>query len=908
MSAGTTLGVGVLAPPIIDVTSLKLPKPSKGAIRKAVLPIAAIAGAALGSLPLWFIWAAMSSPILGKIIFSGITILIFVLPLAGISAGIVEETFFKEKKSEPRGTADASSTRVSRPRRPGTTLLFAPTQRAGVLMTYAWNICRLQLSQEQINGWLEGYSITGDRLRELLQQFRMTLDEKDNAQRVTAFEGLLKSELSPATEKVKEEKPMPAPAPFKPLVKAGTTTPTGTPILDQQGNPLIFQAAATVNDIVTALQRNSISTVDKIEDILTVIQRYFKLIRIRAPDKTQDISSYQIEFRRDVKNYAFLEIPSDEKPKDEKPKIVIDAALLNLPNIQPQDLLPFLTFVLGHEGSHAPLQKPFVTGHAPALAGADEAKAQEIDLERFKHFSKAHKESVIRVLVQLNAEPEYTAKLRSLVDVEGPPRPDWDVGYEIMPDIRISPAAEVTGISSTIRSGSALEGTLEQRRMNLYMQISATNPVTCDLRTIQIYAVELRNLIASTGDSTITGAINIWNRLDLRNDEALERFLVEASALTNYDIFQMPVMLLMRYLHQNNDPAADERVVDRFERLLSIVNKRFSADSFSIELPTPGGVHAQRSVEELIAENNLIRELAETVATAVSSPLKIGAFDWPKLLGQRYSKKRIELLRKLLEDSQMSGPARNFPAIDWAVEGTEDGVKQALAILEKQERDISVILTRVGGNKISIQTIGADGRVGVVETDSNASNLLALLQGKSICLSGANGEAAVAVILPKLVELANEAPGALWTRIRAEELSAAGINNIVIDASNLTQEDYNRLPSEIAVGSRKIPVSLAGANGINEEDGKPRILRSTEPQAIAGELNVPIDNIDKIYFIISRGSAMETAAENIQAIHREIVDSELLRKILATLNATPAAQPILNEIDPLINSKRFSFV
>ncbi len=179
---------------------------------------------------------------------------------------------------------------------------------------------------------------------------------------------------------------------FKPLTKPGATEDLGEAI----GKDLIFDAVSKPEVIISDLEAKgiTISDKDKAKEIIPIIQRYFKTIRIRAPDKTKDISSYQIEFRRNVLHYVALE----------GNKIILDIDLLNLNLQNPQDLLqdllPFLTFVLGHEGSHA-----------EELAGSNEQQAQKIDIERFKSFSPHNQRSVLNILRQLKADESYIKSL-----------------------------------------------------------------------------------------------------------------------------------------------------------------------------------------------------------------------------------------------------------------------------------------------------------------------------------------------------------------------------------------------------------------------------------------------------------------------------------------------------------------
>ena len=196
----------------------------------------------------------------------------------------------------------------------------------------------------------------------------------------------------------------------------------------QIGKGLVFEANEKPEEIVKELtkKRYKVKLNNNIEDIIENIQLYFKFIRTipDAKDITKDIESYQIEFRKNVKNYAAIE----------GNKIYIDIALLNLKDkkqkdIGPEDLRQFLSFILGHEGSHILDQV------------VNEEAAQEMDVERFKAFSRKHQRSVLNVLTRLGAERSYINRLkkeRKLIRLKIDPNPvleDEETVKKIMTEI-----------------------------------------------------------------------------------------------------------------------------------------------------------------------------------------------------------------------------------------------------------------------------------------------------------------------------------------------------------------------------------------------------------------------------------------------------------------------------------------
>ncbi|MBM3250511.1 MAG: hypothetical protein FJZ09_06725, partial [Candidatus Omnitrophica bacterium] len=169
---------------------------------------------------------------------------------------------------------------------------------------------------------------------------------------------------------------------------------------------LLFAADALPEAMVSGLEAAGVRASPETSRVIAVIQRYFQMIRRMAPDKTRDISSYQIEFRRNVQNYAIIR----------GNKIILDVELLN---VDSEHLLAFLTFILGHEGSHA-------------IVGA-EAEARAMDKERFDALSPAHQASVIAVLRHLGVARDY-------LDALSPAEPEEEPEAE--PDIEADQARE----------------------------------------------------------------------------------------------------------------------------------------------------------------------------------------------------------------------------------------------------------------------------------------------------------------------------------------------------------------------------------------------------------------------------------------------------------------------------------
>ncbi|MFC2149781.1 hypothetical protein ACFLQ8_03670, partial [Candidatus Auribacterota bacterium] len=191
---------------------------------------------------------------------------------------------------------------------------------------------------------------------------------------------------------------------FEPLEKKGSRRVAGEKI----GKGVVVQAGDSPSDIINTLRNSDIQVSSRTQDILPAIGRYFRYIRRIAPDKTKDLDYYKIEFRKNVKNYVFLAVD----------KIVVDVDLLDL-DVDQRDILPFLIYVLGHEGSHA------------LDSVVDEDTAQKLDIERFRSLSPSNRRSVLRVLTEMGADNEYLNRLR-LVSTSYTVMPEFG---EVMRDI-----------------------------------------------------------------------------------------------------------------------------------------------------------------------------------------------------------------------------------------------------------------------------------------------------------------------------------------------------------------------------------------------------------------------------------------------------------------------------------------
>ncbi|MBN1527097.1 MAG: hypothetical protein JW919_05915, partial [Candidatus Omnitrophica bacterium] len=177
-----------------------------------------------------------------------------------------------------------------------------------------------------------------------------------------------------------------APKAFEPLARPAATGEIGEPV----GAGLVFRAdAAPAGDIVRQLREAGMPVSNNLEDVISIMQRYFKIVFAKAPEKSGDMSGYEIEFRVGVKNYASV------KGK----RIYVDIMLVGLEGMDPyKDILPFLAFVIGHEGSHAIVKT--------------EEDAQAMDAERFRLLSDRHQKAIINILSGLGANEAYLRKLK----------------------------------------------------------------------------------------------------------------------------------------------------------------------------------------------------------------------------------------------------------------------------------------------------------------------------------------------------------------------------------------------------------------------------------------------------------------------------------------------------------------
>ncbi|MCM8780908.1 MAG: zinc ABC transporter substrate-binding protein, partial [Candidatus Omnitrophica bacterium] len=184
--------------------------------------------------------------------------------------------------------------------------------------------------------------------------------------------------------------PPAAPAAFEVLAKKGAKG-LGKPIgsgLSFKGNQGASEIARGLIDTATGRLPVRLRSQDNLTGVIDVMQRYFRIIHIRAPSLTRDISAYNIEFREGVEHYAQIEGDT----------IYLDIALLRIGR---KNIIPFLTFLLGHEGSHP-------------IVGEEAAVRTQIDQERFKRWDFAHQQAVLRALEALGADKVYVKQLQAL--------------------------------------------------------------------------------------------------------------------------------------------------------------------------------------------------------------------------------------------------------------------------------------------------------------------------------------------------------------------------------------------------------------------------------------------------------------------------------------------------------------
>jgi hypothetical protein len=139
------------------------------------------------------------------------------------------------------------------------------------------------------------------------------------------------------------------------------------PVSEIEGNPAAFA-------LTLARSEKGLPSPKELERIIDIILRYYKIHGIRAP------TEYQIEIRKNLKRPAFIEGNT----------IILD---IDLFRVSPNDLLPFLTFALGHEGMH-----PIV---------GTEKEVVQTDIQRFAKWSPRNQASVLRALKMLGTDEAY---------------------------------------------------------------------------------------------------------------------------------------------------------------------------------------------------------------------------------------------------------------------------------------------------------------------------------------------------------------------------------------------------------------------------------------------------------------------------------------------------------------------
>lgn len=157
------------------------------------------------------------------------------------------------------------------------------------------------------------------------------------------------------------------------------------------GNNLVFAADTDPKIIDQALSKEGIAVIPETPKIIKTIQRHFRMLHAQYPDRIKNLSSYQIEFRQRIKHYTVIE----------GTRIIVDIALIKMLGVDARkELMPFLAFAMGHEGSHA----------LPSI-GSSNDKAYTMDAERFAAASARHRTSILKMLKRLGANQLYIEKL-----------------------------------------------------------------------------------------------------------------------------------------------------------------------------------------------------------------------------------------------------------------------------------------------------------------------------------------------------------------------------------------------------------------------------------------------------------------------------------------------------------------
>ncbi|MFC2149562.1 HEAT repeat domain-containing protein [Candidatus Auribacterota bacterium] len=157
-----------------------------------------------------------------------------------------------------------------------------------------------------------------------------------------------------------------------------------------------FPADEAPGTVIDALLEKGVALADNSLRAFTVLQRYFKTVKARAPDRAVDISLFDIEFREGVRHFAYV----DRAAKN----IVLDVKLLDM---EPSDLIPVMTYILKHEGTHT--------------MNKDEGEVRKSDMEWFAGLSGHHQMSVINGLSRLGAGTDYIGSLKAAASARKPP-------------------------------------------------------------------------------------------------------------------------------------------------------------------------------------------------------------------------------------------------------------------------------------------------------------------------------------------------------------------------------------------------------------------------------------------------------------------------------------------------------
>ncbi|HRZ86390.1 MAG TPA: HEAT repeat domain-containing protein [bacterium] len=154
------------------------------------------------------------------------------------------------------------------------------------------------------------------------------------------------------------------------------------------GTGLVFSAQEDPAVIMKTLSDHGVAQPKNAIKVYETLQRYFRFIPRRDKERTYAPDAVRIEFKKDITHFLH---------RTSQGKINIDIRLLQ---VDPDDIVPFLSFVLAHEGSHGLPQ-----------VGANAAAAEKLDRERFSKLSARHQRSVLRALKALGARRSYVQGL-----------------------------------------------------------------------------------------------------------------------------------------------------------------------------------------------------------------------------------------------------------------------------------------------------------------------------------------------------------------------------------------------------------------------------------------------------------------------------------------------------------------